>query len=249
MSKCKFIFALCFCLLHWSHGASCTQFALVRSWRGIWKKKKKKRGTLSAIQTRDHANREIPSASRCVLCNTGVRTLYTHRDTSHKQTQVRTHRSRESNICTRPALEPQQRAAVLTGATCCYCGLCGKAGLLPAATEWTQYPDSWSHGPQASGPPPACLPAPLSAELSIIYLPASPPPSFNANQCHAAKMPHSEPDNWTRRMVPCVCGRKLKIGPTSQRYFLYCRSIDTSLFTLSFPASVQDNKWATILFI
>lgn len=152
--------------------------------RDLKKKKKKKRGTLSAIQTRDHANCEIPSASRCVLCNTGVHTLYTHRDTSHKQTQVRTHRSRESNICTRPALEPQQRAAVLTGATCCYCGLCGKAGLLPAATEWTQYPDSWSHGPQASGPPPACLPACSAVSWAFNHSSPCIPPSLI--QCKSA---------------------------------------------------------------
>lgn len=244
MSKCKFIFARRFCLLHWSRGASCTQFALVRSWRGIWKKKKKK-GTLSAIQTRDHANREIPSASRCVLCNTGVRTLYTHRDTSHKQTQVRTHRSRESNICTRPALEPQQRAAVLTGATCCYCGLCGKAGLLPAATEWTQYPDSWSHGPRASGPPPACL---LHCQLSFQSF-ISLHPSFNANQCHAAKMPQSEPDTWTQRMVPCVCGRKIKIGPTSLRYFLYRRSIDKSVYALLLCCCTRQQVSSHIVYI
>lgn len=156
------------------------------------KKKKKKKGTLSAIQTRDHANCEIPSASRCVLCNTGVRTLYTHRDTSHKQTQVRTHRSWERNICTRPALEPQQRAAVLTGATCCYCGLCGKAGLLPAATEWTQYPDSWSHGPQASGPPPACL---LRCQLSFQSFISLHPPlphsmqiSVMQQRCHTVSL-------------------------------------------------------------
>lgn len=66
------------------------------------------------------------------------------------------------------------------GATCCYCGQCGKAGLLPAlqpaATEWTQYPDSRSHGPEAFRPPPAgpagpaSLPALLSVQLSIIHL-------------------------------------------------------------------------------
>jgi len=53
------------------------------------------------------------------------------------------------------------------GATCCCCGLCGKAGLLPAlqraATGWTQYPDGGSHGPQASGTPPA---RPVSAAFN-----------------------------------------------------------------------------------
>lgn len=50
----------------------------------------------------------------------------------HTNKLERTHHSQESNTCTRPALEPQQSAAVLTGATCCYCGLCREAGLLPA---------------------------------------------------------------------------------------------------------------------
>lgn len=54
-----------------------------------------------------------------------VTRAFTHWDTSHK------HRSKESNACTSLALEPQQSAAVLMGATCCYCGLCGEAGLLP----------------------------------------------------------------------------------------------------------------------
>lgn len=211
--------------------------------RDLKKKKKKKKGTLSAIQTRDHANREIPSASRCVLCNTGVRTLYTHRDTSHKQTQVRTHRSRESNICTRPALEPQQRAAVLTAATCCYCGLCGKAGLLPAATEWTQYPDSWSHGPRASGPPPACL---LRCQLSFQSFISLHPPLPHSMQISVMQQ-RCRTVSLTLGHEGCVCGRKIKIGPTSLRYFLYRRSIDTS--HKSFSAAVQDNKWAAILFI
>lgn len=121
------------------------------------------KSTLSAIQTWDHTNRWIPSASWCVLCDTGTHTLYIHIGIHHTNKLERTHHSQKSNTCTGPALEPQQSAAVLMGATCCYCGLCGKAGLLPAlqpaATEWTQYPDSGSHGPQASGPPPACLPA------------------------------------------------------------------------------------------
>lgn len=97
-------------------------------------------------------------------------TLYIHIRTHHTSKLEGTHRSQESNTCTRTALEPQQSAAVLMGATCCYCGLSGKAGLLPAlqpaATEWTQYPDRQSHGLQASGPSPALL----SADLSIIHL-------------------------------------------------------------------------------
>lgn len=172
-------------------------------------------------------------------------TRYIHIGIHHTNKLERTHHSQESNTCTRTALEPQQSAAVLTGATCCYCGLCREAGLLPAlqpaATKWTQYPDSRSHGPQASGPPPpACLPAcPVVSwafNHSSFWLQRRPPPHppFNANQCHAARMPHSEPVTGTQRTVPCVCGRKHKIRPTSPHYFLHHRSIDTSLLLLYF---------------
>lgn len=70
-------------------------------------------------------------------------------------------------MCARPVREPQQ-SAVLKGATCCYCGLCGKAGsppvLQPAATEWTQYPVS--HMVLRAT---ACLPALLSVALLLIH--------------------------------------------------------------------------------
>lgn len=70
-------------------------------------------------------------------------------------------------MCARPVREPQQ-SAVLKGATCCYCGLCGKAGSLPvqqpAATEWTQYPVS--HMVLRAT---ACPPALLSVALALIH--------------------------------------------------------------------------------
>lgn len=55
--KPKFIFTLCFCLLHWGCGACVTQLMLEGSWRGIWK------STQSAIQSEDHKNHRITSAS------------------------------------------------------------------------------------------------------------------------------------------------------------------------------------------
>lgn len=70
--------------------------------------------------------------------------------------------------------------------------LCGKAGLQPAATEWTQYPDSGSHDLQSGGPPPAWLPWCQRRFQSFIFL--SKPlqgegwgTPFNTNQCYEAK--------------------------------------------------------------
>lgn len=104
--------------------------------------------------------------------------------------------------------------AVSTALTCCYCSRCGNAGPLPAATAWTQCPDSRSHEPKASGPLPAYPPARLSAEPSINHfigplLPLTPPSLFYVNQGHVSKMPHSEPCT-SGRMVCGFSHRKLK---------------------------------------
>lgn len=112
------------------------------------------------------------------------------------QTNLRAHtpQPKKQHMHKTGSTEPQQRAAVLTGATCCYCGLYGKAGPLPAATEWTQYPNSRSYGPQASGPQPACLSCCQCSFQSFIFLaPAPGTTPSNANNCQRAKMPHSEP--------------------------------------------------------
>lgn len=78
MSKCKFIFARYFCLLHWSCGASCTQFALVRSWRGIWKKKKEKEGHTECYSNQGSRKPWDPfGLSVCTLQHRRAHVIYT----------------------------------------------------------------------------------------------------------------------------------------------------------------------------
>lgn len=59
------------------------------------------------------------------------------------------------------------------GATCCYCGLSGKAGLLPALQPLNE-PSTLTGSHMVLRPLghrlPACLPALLSVDLSIIHL-------------------------------------------------------------------------------
>lgn len=109
------------------------------------------------------------------------------------------------------------------------------AAASAAATEWTQYPDSRSHGPQASGPPPACPPCCHCSFQSFIFLATAMEASpFNANQCHTEKMPHTEPVTEPKRPDQCVYSKKQKIRLTSPLYFLHYRSIDTSMIWLYF---------------
>lgn len=184
-----------------------------------------------------------------------VRTDYIHIGIHHTNKLERAHHSQKSNTCTRAALEPQQSAAVLMGATCCYCGLCGKAGLLPAlqpaATEWTQYPDSRSHGAQASGPPlPACPTVSAAFNHSSFFLAQAPGATpFNANQCQAARMPHTAPVTEPQRTSPCFHGRMQKIRPISPHYFLHQINRHKPVFALFFCAACVNKRscsWFTV---
>lgn len=163
-----FSFTLCFCFF--ALGLWCLCHTVAGRILG-----KELKSTLSAIQTR--ITQTVGSPRHLSVSSvTRTRTHYTHVGIHHTNKLLRAHThthttAKEATRAQGPALAPQQSAAVLTGATCCYCGLCGKAGMLPAlqpaATEWTQYPDSRSHGPKASGPPTACLSVCLSALLSV----------------------------------------------------------------------------------
>lgn len=69
---------------------------------------------------------------------------------------------------------------------------------------------------------PACLLYCQCGFQSFIFLaPAPGATPFNSNQCHAGKMPHTEPVTGPLRTVPCIYGRKQKIRPTSPHYFLH----------------------------
>lgn len=234
--KAGFIFALCFCLLLWGCGACVTQSMLEGSWRGIWKKHTECNSNL-----RSHKPLDPFGILVCTLWHRHAHIIHTHWDTSHKQTWAHT-----------PQPKKQHMHRTGSGATterCCFNGSdllllrpvwkSWAAASAAASSHWMNPVPwqrvTWSSGLWATACLPARLPCCQCSFQSFIFLAPGPgATSFNANQCHAAKMPHTEPVTGPERTVPCVYGRKQKIRPTSPHYFLHHRSIDTSLFLLHF---------------
>lgn len=157
------------------------------SWRGIWK------STLRPIQTRDHTNRWMVSAS-CVYSVTQARTHYIHIwDTSHKQTWARA-----------PQPKKQHMHKTGSGATterCCFNGSdllllrpvwkSWAAASAAASSHWMNpvpwQQVTWSSGLWATACLPACPDVRAAFNHSSFWLQLQGPPLFNANQCHAAK--------------------------------------------------------------
>lgn len=131
---------------------------------------------------------------------TQANTHYIHIGTHHTNKLERTHHNQKSNTCTRPALEPQQSTAVLMGATCCYCGLCGNAGMLPALqpsshwmnpVPWQQV--TWSSGLWATACLPACSTVSAAFNHSSFWLQLREPPhsiqiSVMQERCHTLSL-------------------------------------------------------------